>query len=210
MDVDTIPEIIEFWLGSSLDSPESASGRKDWWYKGGPPVDDEIRTRFGVLVQQACANELVVWQSTPEGALALVLLLDQFTRNIYRNTPQAYSGDARAFEVVTQAIERNIDTALPAVSRIWFYHPYHHAENVEEQDRGLALLNKLQNEAPEEWKPYVKQSIDGWTRHRDIVARFGRFPHRNAVLARDSTKEEKTFLETNGDAYGQGLKVMTV
>ena len=209
MHVDTISEILKFWLGTSLDSPEAASGRKDWWYKGGRPVDDEIRARFGEIISHACAYKLTTWQSTPDGALALILLLDQFTRNIYRNTPKAYSGDARAFEVVTRAVEQKIDTALPVVSRIWLYHPYHHAENVEEQDRGLALLNKLQHEAPKEWEPYVKQSIDGWTRHRDIVARFGRFPHRNAVLTRESTKEEKIFLETNDDAYGQGPKVTT-
>ena len=207
MSTETISEIVAFWLGSSLENPEAAFSRKDWWYKGGRPVDEDIRARFGDLVPQACARQLMAWQSTPNGALALILLLDQFTRNLYRNTPQAYGGDACAFEVLNQAIDEKLDTALPPVSRIWFYHPFHHAEDAEDQDRGLDLLNMLLKEATAEWQPYVKLSIEGWTRHRNIVARFGRFPHRNAVLSRDSTSEEKKFLRTNNEAFGQGPKL---
>ncbi len=209
MSTETISEIVAFWLGPSLGNPDAASGRRDWWYEGGAPVDDEIRARFGNLIPQACARELMAWQSTPDGALALILLLDQFTRNLYRNTPQAYAGDACAFEIVTRAIEQKLDTALPPVSRIWLYHPFHHAEDVEDQDRGLVLLNALRQEAPAEWHAYVERSIKGWTRHRNIVARFGRFPHRNAVLARDTTDEEHMFLKTYGEAFGQGPKPTT-
>jgi len=206
MSTESISEIAAFWLGSSLESPEAAADRREWWYRGGAAVDDDIRARYGDLIPKACAGDLMAWQSTPEGAVALILLLDQFTRNIYRNTPQAYAGDACAFDVVTRAIEQNLDTALPAVSRIWLYHPFHHAEDVEDQDWGLALLGKLRAEAPVEWHAYVERSIEGWTRHRDIVARFGRFPHRNAVLGRASTEEEHEFLKTNGEAFGQGPK----
>ena len=210
MSRETISEINAFWLGSSLESPEAAAGRRDWWYKGGAPVDDEIRVRFGNLVLRACERELMAWQSTPEGALALILLLDQFTRHLYRNSPQAYASDACAYEVVTWAIEQKLDTVLPTVSRIWLYHPFHHSEGVAEQDRGLVLLRELRQEAPVEWQPYVERSIEGWTRHRNIVARFGRFPHRNAVLARDSTDEERDFLKANGEAFGQGPKPTSV
>ena len=207
MSTKTISEIVAFWLGTSLENPEAAFSRKEWWYKGGRPVDEDIRARFGDLVPQACARQLMAWQSTPSGALALILLLDQFTRNLYRNTPQAYGGDACAFEVLNQAIDEKLDTALPPVSRIWLYHPFHHAEDAEDQDRGLDLLNMLLKEATAEWQPYVKLSIEGWTRHRNIVARFGRFPHRNAVLSRDSTSEELKFLRTNNEAFGQGPKL---
>ena len=104
--------INDFWLADSLDSPERASARRDWWYRGGPGVDSEIRARFGHLVTRACNRdpELADWQETPDGALALILLLDQFTRNIHRGTVRAYDGDARAFEVVEHAIERGLDT----------------------------------------------------------------------------------------------------
>ena len=206
MSTETISKIVAFWLGSSLENSKAAFSRKDWWYKGGRPVDEDIRARFGNLVPQACARQLMAWQTTPDGALALILLLDQFTRNLYRNTPQAYAGDACAFEVVTQAIDKKLDTALPPVSRIWFYHPFHHAEDVEDQDRGLVLLNEIRQEASAEWQPYVEHSIKGWTRHRNIVARFGRFPHRNAVLSRNSTDEELIFLKTNDEAFGQGSR----
>jgi uncharacterized protein (DUF924 family) len=101
-------------------------------------------------------------------------------------------------------IRSELDRKLGPVPRIWLYHPFHHSERVEEQDRGLALLNELLGEASAEWKPHVERSIQGWTRHRNIVCRFGRFPHRNKVLGRASTKEEITFLESNGESFGQG------
>jgi uncharacterized protein (DUF924 family) len=206
MSTETIARITAFWLGSSLEGPEAAFGRRDWWYKGGTPVDDEIRARFGALVPQACAHTLMDWQNTSDGALALILLLDQFTRNLYRNTPEAYAGDACAFEVVNHAIADKWDQALHPVARIWLYHPFHHSEAVEEQDRGLALLNELRQAAAPEWHAYVERSIKGWTRHRNIVARFGRFPHRNAVLGRESTDDERAFLAEDSEAFGQGPK----
>lgn len=206
MSAKEIDRIIDFWLGPCLESPETAAGRRDWWYRGGAPVDAEIEARFGPLVARACDRALMDWQETPDGAFALILLLDQFTRNLYRNTPDAYAGDACAFEVVNRAIDRGLDRALHPVSRIWLYHPFHHAESVEDQDRGLDLLRALRESAQADWRPYIERSIKGWTRHRDIVARFGRFPHRNAVLGRTSTDAETAFLAENGESFGQGPK----
>ena len=192
-----------FWLGPACESPETAAARRDWWYKGGAPVDAEIRARFGPLVPQARGGALLDWQESAEGALALILLLDQFTRNLYRATPAAYSGDALAFEIVTRTIDRGLDAALHPVPRIWLYHPFHHSEDIAEQDRGLSLLEALRQSAPEAWHPYIARSIEGWTRHRDIVARFHRFPHRNTVLGRASTAEERDFLAEDGNHFGQ-------
>jgi uncharacterized protein (DUF924 family) len=204
MSSETIPQIVNFWLGPSLQGLEAARGRRDFWYKGGKEVDDEIRERFEDFIPQACDGKLVDWQATPDGALALILLLDQFTRNLYRSTPDAYLGDPHAFEIVNTVIRSELDRKLDPVPRIWLYHPFHHSERVEEQDRGLALLNELLREASVEWKPHVERSIQGWTRHRNIVCQFGRFPHRNKVLGRASTKEEITFLDSNGESFGQG------
>ena len=203
-----IADITAFWLADSLDSPECASARREWWYRGGPAVDDEIRTRFGGAVERACARnpELMDWRETPEGALALILLLDQFTRNIRRGTVEAYAGDAPAMEIVEHAIARGLDRALHPVARIWLYHPFHHSEALAEQDRGLDLLQALKQEAGPAWQAYVERSIEGWTRHRDIVARFGRFPHRNAVLGRRSTPEEEAHMAAGGESFGQGLQ----
>lgn len=206
MNTETIDTIVAFWLGTSLDSPEAAFARRDWWYDGSATVDDEIRSRFGALVSSACNGSPPDWQATPDGALALILLLDQFTRNIYRGTPDAYLGDAAAFETVNRAIDRQLDRELHPVSRIWLYHPFHHAEQIEAQDRGLALLDDVLQAAPSPWHPYIQRSVKGWTRHRNIVARFGRFPHRNRTLGRESTDEERAFLATNGESFGQGNK----
>ena len=206
MNIDIIADIVTFWLSDSRDSPDRASARRGWWYRGGPEVDEEIRARFGELVLRALAGELSGWRETPDGALALVLLLDQFTRNLYRGTVEAYAGDACAFEIVNHAIDRGLDWALHPVARIWLFHPFHHREDVAEQDRGLALLRALRRDADPAWHGYVERSIRGWTRHRDIVARFGRFPHRNAVLGRDSTVREQAYMAAGGESFGQGLQ----
>lgn len=201
-----IADIVDFWLADSCTNPEVAAGRRDWWYKGGAAVDEEIRARFGELVPRACARELMGWQDTADGALALILLLDQFTRNLYRGTVEAYAGDACAFEIVNRAIDRGLDRELHPVPRIWLYHPFHHSEEVAEQDRGLDLLRALRAEADPTWHAYVERSITGWTRHRNIVAEFGRFPHRNDVLDRESTPAERAHMEAGGESFGQGLQ----
>ena len=202
----TIAKIVDYWLGPSLESPETAFARRDVWYDGGPEVDAEIRARFGALMPQALAGDLTAWQETPDGALALILLLDQFTRNLYRNTPDAYAGDARAFEIVNRAIDHALDRELHPVPRIWLYHPFHHSEEIEQQDRGIGLLHAVRDGAPVPWHRFIDRSIWGWTRHRDIVARFGRFPHRNDVLGRSSSDEERAFLAESGQSFGQGPK----
>ena len=199
-----ILQITKFWLADSESDPSAADGRRDWWYRGGATVDGEIRQRFGELVERAIDDAFADWERTPSGSLALILLLDQFTRNLYRHTPAAYAGDARAFEVVSRAIEMGLDSDMHPVSRIWLYHPFHHSESVALQDRGLASLNELHREAPSSWGAYITRSIEGWTRHRNIVAEYGRFPHRNAVLGRVSSAAEERYLEGKPDAFGQG------
>jgi uncharacterized protein (DUF924 family) len=206
MNTDAISDIIGFWHGPALENPETASDRRDWWYRGGAPVDDEIRARFGDLVEEARGGGLSEWRETSEGVLALVLLLDQFTRNLYRNTIDAYSGDALAFEIMAGAIRLNLDKNLHPVSRIWLYHPFHHSEEVVAQDTGITILKALKRQGPAPWRPYIQRSIVGWTKHRDIVARFGRFPHRNHVLGRPSSRKEVTYLAKDGQSFGQGPK----
>ena len=204
MSSNLIAEISEFWLRQSLTSPDAAAGRRDFWYRGGDAVDNEIRERFIGLVTKACDGELTEWGRTPEGAFVLIILLDQFTRNMFRNFPGAYAGDALALSVVSDAIDNALDRELHPVQRIWLYHPFHHSEVAAEQDRGIRLLHDIRDTASEEWRPYIERSITGWTRHRNIVARFGRFPHRNHVLGRDSTLDESAFLEAEGESFGQG------
>ena len=210
LNANIIADIVTFWLSDSRDSPDRALARRGWWYRAGSEVDEEIRARFGDLVPRACARGLMGWRDTPDGALTLILLLDQFTRNLYRGTIVAYAGDPCAFEVVNHAIDQGFDRELHPVALIWLYHPFHHSERVAEQDRGLGLLRALRQDVDPAWRAYVERSIEGWTRHRDIVARFGRFPHRNAVLGRDSTTEEQAYMAMDGESYGQALQVNNV
>ncbi|MGI9425573.1 MAG: DUF924 family protein, partial [Hyphomicrobiaceae bacterium] len=115
-------------------------------------------------------------------------------------------GDVHSLEIVKDVIANKLDRTLHPVERIWLYHPFHHAEQLDEQDYGLALLDDVRDAAPPAWNAYVNRSITGWSRHRDIVAQFGRFPHRNDVLSRTSTAEELAFLANLGEAFGQGKK----
>jgi uncharacterized protein (DUF924 family) len=130
-----------------------------------------------------------------------VILLDQFTRNLYRGTPEAYCGDPIALAVATRALA--LDRALSIPGRIFLYHPFHHSEVIAEQNRGVALLERLEQESPPEWRGYLRRSVLGFERHRDTVARFGRFPHRNRVLGRPCTPAEVAFLEADPNAFGQ-------
>ena len=199
-------EIVDFWLADAADSPEAAFDRVDLWYRSGPEFDQEIESKFGADLRAACAGELDDWAADPMGALALVILLDQFTRNTYRNTPDAYCGDQAAFSIADATVRAGRDAGLPVAGRIFLYHPLHHSESLEQQDRVLDLLGRLEEEVSPEWKAYVQRSIKGHGRHRDIVARFGRFPHRNQVLGRPNTAEEDEYLQAGPDAFGQGAK----
>lgn len=199
-------EIASYWLGDSTESPEKARARFELWYRGGPRVDEEIRRRFGARIAEARDGALREWEETGEGALALVILLDQFTRNIYRGTPEAYSGDALALAAAGRAVAMGSDRALSVTGRIFLYHPFHHVETLDGQNEGVRLLEVLEADSPPEWRSYVRRSVEGFGRHRDVVARFGRFPHRNRVLGRSSTAAEREFLAANPESYGQGSK----
>ena len=199
----TTHEILTYWLGKSAKSPKKAFARHAIWYRGGPKVDQEIRVRFLVRLDQARADLLAGWKNSSDGALALVVLLDQFTRNLFRGTPEAYSGDKLAQQIATHAVNAGHDKELSIPGRIFLYHPFHHSEARSEQNRAVSLLETLASEAPAAWRPYVQRSIKGFSGHRDVVRRFGRFPHRNQVLRRQNTAEESAYLESDPNTYGQ-------
>ena len=140
----------------------------------------------------------------PAGAAALVILLDQFTRNLVRGTARAWSGDPRAMQVASRTVAAGADVGLPVAARIFLYHPYHHSERPVEQEEGVRLFERLEREAGAAWSPYFARTLRFVRGHRDIVTRFGRFPHRNAALGRASTPEERAFLAEHPEAYGQG------
>ena len=186
----SIRAILDFWL-LPLDHPDHGKKRELWW-KGTPALDAEITDRFGALLDQALAGKLDPWAGSPDGALALILLCDQFSRNIHRRTARAFAGDAKAIEIARTALAHFYPAAFPVDVRVFFYMPFQHSEQLADQELCVALFKAMGNAEND------KYAVD----HRDIVARYGRFPHRNEVLGRTSTAEEIEYLKT-ANRFGQ-------
>jgi uncharacterized protein (DUF924 family) len=172
-----IDEILELWFS------ERAAKK---WFRSTPEFDDELRQRFEGVVQAALAGKLVSWKETPRGALALVIVLDQFPLNIYRGKAESFAGEAGARRVAADAIERGFDGQLEEKQKVFLYMPFMHSENLADQDRAVALFEAAG----------MKDNLRWAKHHRGIVERFGRFPHRNASLGRDPTEEEVAWLNS--------------
>jgi uncharacterized protein (DUF924 family) len=198
----TPAEVLDFWLGDGVQNewPTQDLGKR--WFGGGADLDAEIRARFGAAVQQAVAGGLREWEQAPLTRLALVILLDQFTRNVFRGKSQAFAGDARAQQLVQRTIQAGEDLQLPWAGRVFLYMPLMHAESLALQDECVASFARLVADAPESLKVRLQDNLDFARKHRDIVVRFGRFPYRNAALGRTDTPEEKDFL-LKGPRFGQ-------
>ena len=194
----TPEDVLTFWFGPP-GSPPLANAKR--WFERDAAFDAEIAARFGELVKRAAAGELEAWRDTPTGALALVIVLDQFSRNLHRDSAQAFANDPAARDVAKAVRARSLDRALPPVERSFLYLPYEHAEDRALQEESVALFAELRAEAPPELAEYLEETLDYARRHRDIVARFGRFPHRNRALARASTTAELEFLEQPGSSF---------
>jgi uncharacterized protein (DUF924 family) len=175
--------VLAFWF---------AEGMAARWFEPDPAFDAEVRSRLEPLYHQAVAGELDAWAAGARGALALVILLDQVPRNFYRGDPRAFAGDARALAVTKDALARGLDRELAQAERMFLYMPLEHCEELPDQELCVELMGRL-DEDPK-WRDYA-------LRHRDIIARFGRFPHRNAALGRESTVEEEAFLKQPGSSF---------
>jgi uncharacterized protein (DUF924 family) len=202
----TPADVLDFWLGDGVQLGWPTPDMSKRWFGGGAALDEEIKSRFGPRVLQALNDELGDWAQTAAtpalGQLAHVILLDQFTRNVFRGQGRAFSGDGRAQQLVLQAIASQADQQLPCVGRIFMYMPLMHAESVALQTECVARFAQLVEEAPQELKERLQGNLDFARQHADIIARFGRFPYRNAVLGRTSTADEEIFL-ANGPRFGQ-------
>ena len=173
----SIDEVVDFWRAAGPDK----------WFASDKGFDETCRARFLATYEAAARGDLAEWELSPNGALALLLLLDQVPRNMFRGTRRAYATDPAAVLTAERAIDRHFDTAVEPQLRRFFYLPFTHAEELPAQERGVALSEALGEDDAAQWARH----------HRDIVARFGRFPHRNAVLGRASTAEEQEFLSTS-------------
>jgi uncharacterized protein (DUF924 family) len=179
--------LIDFWFGPPGD-PQRDEHRRIW-FRSTPEYDDRLRQLFLADYKRAAAGELADWEAAPESALALLLLLDQIPRNIFRDTPGAYATDAMARAAADRALVRGFDAAFPSTWRKFFYMPLHHSENLADQRRSIELFQRLPDYTG-------REGIGRYgLRYVDVIARFGRFPHRNAILGRASTDEEIAFIE---------------
>ena len=185
-------EVLEFWFGRE---GEPGYGEfREAWFRKDPEFDRVVRDRFETLHEAAAAGELDDWREEARSCLALVIVLDQFPRNMFRGDPRSYATDSKAQETAEYAVDRALDRELPEFQRMFLYMPFMHSEDLEHQRRSVELFRGLGGTEPD--SPY-----DYAVRHMEIVERFGRFPHRNEVLGRQTTPEEAEFLTQPGSSF---------
>ena len=191
----TVPaDILAFWFGLPGE-PGFGQPRSEWFRKDAA-FDDQIRSRFLPGVEAALAGQLAAWAAERQGALALLILLDQFPRNLFRGDAQAFVGDAQALQLAVTAVGKGWDRPLLAVEKVFVYLPFEHSEALADQERSLTLFAALAAE-----HPGCDGFLDYARRHHEVIARFGRFPHRNAALGRPSTPEEAGYLAEPGSGF---------
>lgn len=187
-------EVLEFWFGSAAVNEADVMAKAKRWFAGGETMDSEVKTRFGETVEAALAGKLDDWASTPRGRLALVIVLDQLTRNAFRGQPRAYTGDTKAQRLAMDAFETGLDAALSTVEQAFLSMPLLHAEDAGLQQRSLELAQRIAASAPPLHIKGSAMHLEQAEKYLAVVTRFGRFPHRNAILGRRSTPEEQAFL----------------
>ena len=186
--------VLDFWF-LPPDNPGYGQSRAEWFRKD-EAFDARIAERFGALIDDALAGGLRAWEATPHGALARLIVLDQLTRNVHRGTPRAFAGDAQALALAQSLTEQGLDQQLPPMLRAFAYLPFEHAEDLAMQARAVELFQLLSQA-----QPGFESMLDYAQRHQEVIARFGRFPHRNAILGRPSTPEEVEFLRQPGSSF---------
>jgi len=199
-----LSQVLEFWLGAELPTNESALSRKPLWFSKDEAVDEEIRKRFGGLLQEALAGKLDGEAAEqPLGWLAVLIVLDQFTRNAYRGTAKSFAGDAKARALALQGIQWGWDVSelLAPVVRIFVYLPLEHAEDMALQESSVLAFEQLYQEASPQLRSFFAGTKDYAHKHYEVIAQFGRFPHRNAILGRESTQAEQAYLRTPGAGF---------
>ncbi len=192
--------VLDFWFGKLEAGFADATHRKRW-YKSSTNLDTEIRKRFGSLLEDAVEQRLGDWFESPAGRLAFIVLCDQFPRNAFRGTADAFAFDPLALAAARDGVRLGADRSLETDQRSFFYMPFEHSEDLLDQHTCVGLFSQLKDETPADFKDKV--SLSYAHQHRDVIVRFGRFPHRNKVLERPSTSEELAYL-ADGHTFGQG------
>jgi uncharacterized protein (DUF924 family) len=201
-------DVLDFWFADSAQSTAALERRTYFWFGMESDAeiaatDELIRSRFAVLVDQALRGELDAWAASPRGRLALIILLDQFPRNIHRGTARAFEGDAAALALTQEGMQLGADRLLASCERVFFYMPLQHAESLASQEQAVKAFHSLRDEAIDPERTFVELCLPYALTHRDIIRRFGRFPHRNALLGRESTLAERAYLAGDAPDFGQ-------
>lgn len=193
--------ILQYWFDEIDKFPEKLEQQSQLWFKKNDATDEFIKMHFGANLEQAKKGEFDDWVEEAEGRLALIILFDQFSRHIYRETAQAYAQDEKALQLAENGIVRGHDQKLNIIQRIFFYLPFEHAEDKDNQTKSVILFAKLLAEAPENLKNFFQITYDYAVKHKNVIDQFGRFPHRNQILGRKSTTAEVEFLQQPGSSF---------
>jgi uncharacterized protein (DUF924 family) len=197
-----IEEVLDFWFGACATDGALDPAKQKMWFGDGRKYDAEIKEKFGALHERAGRSTLdAEWAATPQGRIALIVVLDQFSRHIHRGTPLAFAQDPAAQELALESVKRNVDRELIPAQRAFFYMPFEHAEDIELQRLGVRCFDGLARTVAGTLRKEYEGFLDYAKRHRDIIERFGRFPHRNAALGRQSTPDEIEFLKQPGSSF---------
>ena len=201
-DVHEPVDVIAYWLGDVETDPAAAQARNRFWYRPTIQIDRAIKDRFEDAHASIRQGRLLHWGENAEGALAMVIVLDQFSRNLFRGQPEAFVQDDLARAVAVRALDRKFDEQLSIPGRVFLCHPFTHSESPIDQDRAVNTYELMVDRVSDDWKPFVQSFVNHAKGHRDLIQRFGRFPHRNAAMLRQSTTEEESYLRS-APRYGQ-------
>jgi uncharacterized protein (DUF924 family) len=203
-DKDRIETILSFWFKEQELSAPQIDHRMEMWFSEDPVFDHEIEKEFADDVSAACEGNLDHWAAEPRGRLALIILIDQFRRNIYRNTAEAFSKDKLALKLCVEGAMEKKDAGLTPIQRVFFYMPLQHAESSKVQAKSLALYNRLAEIVSPTYRETFLTVAQFAELHKDIIDQFGRFPHRNKLLNREDTEQEAEYLAGDIPDFGQG------
>lgn len=202
METVTAMDVLDYWFGD-LDDGFADQDHRQRWFQGGTAADREIAQRFGFLIERATTGKLDHWLDSAEATLAFILVCDQFSRQVFRGSPRAFATDPLALEVARSAIDARQDQGLAWDHRAFLYLPFEHSESAVDQHTAVGLFTQLRDTTPQGYRHLTGAYLRHAHQHRDIILRFGRFPHRNSALARESSSAELAYLE-DASSFGQG------
>ncbi len=198
---ETIDSVLRFWFGDCQTIIDINNDKKSVWWSKNEQVDQEISDRFEELVDAVADAELDHWRESAKGLLASIICTDQFPRNMYRGSAKSFGYDGVALELAQQIVTTGVDRELSTIYRVFAYLPFEHSEALEMQEKALDLFTQLRDEVEESDKEIFSGFVSYAQRHLDVIQRFGRFPHRNQILGRESTDQEKEFLTEPGSSF---------